>query len=74
MVLYVVGLFIYIVCFMMEVCLCSCIYYLDIIGEILVFEMGVVLGEKVVRVEIMMMLGIGFDVVFIDCMVVFFKE
>ena len=74
LVLHAAGPFIHTARPMMEACLRSRTHYLDITGEIPVFETGAALGEKAARAEIMMMPGTGFDVVPTDCMAVFLKE
>lgn len=73
LVLHAAGPFIYTARPMMEACLRSRTHYLDITGEIPVFETGAALGEKAAKAEIMIMPGTGFDVVPTDCMAVFLK-
>jgi len=74
LVLHAAGPFVHTARAMMEACLRSGTHYLDITGEIPVFEMGAALGEKAAKAGIMIMPGTGFDVVPTDCMAVFLKE
>ncbi|MBC3783871.1 saccharopine dehydrogenase family protein [Spirosoma utsteinense] len=53
---------------MQQACLRTGTHYLDITGEIDVFEHGMKLHEEAVRQNIMLMSGVGFDVVPTDCM------
>ena len=48
--------------------------YLDITGEIPVFEMAAQLNERARTAGIMIMPGVGFDVVPTDCMALFLKN
>ena len=52
---------------MMEACLRAGVHYLDITGEIAVFEMAAALGPRASETGIMLMPGAGFDVVPTDC-------
>lgn len=74
LVLHAAGPFVHTARSMMEACLRSGTHYLDITGEIPVFEMGAALGEKAAKAGIMIMPGTGFDVVPTDCMAVFLKD
>ncbi len=74
LVLHAAGPFIHTARPMMEACLRSRTHYLDITGEIPVFERAAALGEKAAKAGIMIMPGTGFDVVPTDCMAVFLKE
>jgi len=53
---------------MMEACLATQTHYLDITGEIPVFEMGNAFSAKAKAANIMLMPGTGFDVVPTDCL------
>lgn len=53
---------------MMEACIRNKVHYLDITGEIGVFEMAAQLGKEARAAGIMLMPGVGFDVVPTDCM------
>lgn len=59
---------------MMEACLRQGIHYLDITGEIAVFELAAALGPRAREAGIMMMPGVGFDVVPTDCTALHLKE
>ncbi|MEZ5045087.1 MAG: saccharopine dehydrogenase NADP-binding domain-containing protein [Saprospiraceae bacterium] len=59
---------------MMEACLATGTHYLDITGEIAVFEMAASLDERAQKAKIMLMPGTGFDVVPTDCMAVYLKN
>ena len=59
---------------MMEACLKAGVHYLDITGEISVFEMAARYDEKAKAANILMMPGVGFDVVPTDCMATFLKS
>lgn len=74
LVLHAAGPFVHTARPMMEACLRSGTHYLDITGEIPVFETGAALGEKAAKAGVMIMPGTGFDVVPTDCMAVFLKE
>lgn len=73
-VLHVAGPFKYTAKPMMEACIEKGVHYLDITGEIEVFEWGNELGKKAERAKIMLMPGTGFDVVPTDCLAAFLKE
>ena len=53
---------------MQQACLRMGVHYLDITGEIDVFEYGMTLHDEAVRQKVMLMSGVGFDVVPTDCM------
>jgi short subunit dehydrogenase-like uncharacterized protein len=59
---------------MQAACLRTGVHYLDITGEIEVFEHGMTLHEQAVKANIMMMSGVGFDVVPTDCMALYLKN
>lgn len=59
---------------MVEACLRNKRHYLDITGEIAVFEAMARLDEKAKEAGIMIMPGIGFDVVPSDCLAKYLKE
>jgi len=59
---------------MMEACLNTGTHYLDITGEINVFELGASLNQKAIEKGIMVMPGVGFDVVPTDCLASFLKN
>ncbi len=53
---------------LMQACLASHVHYLDITGEIEVFELAHSLHEKAQRARVVLCPGVGFDVVPTDCM------
>ena len=53
---------------MQQACLRTGTHYLDITGEIDVFEHGMTLHAEAIRQNVMLMSGVGFDVVPTDCM------
>lgn len=59
---------------MMEACIRTGTHYLDITGEIEVFELGAALGEKAKDANVMLMSGTGFDVVPTDCLALYLKK
>ncbi|RYC68594.1 MULTISPECIES: saccharopine dehydrogenase family protein [Spirosoma] len=59
---------------MQEACLRTGTHYLDITGEVAVFEHGFSLHEAAVNRNIMLMSGVGFDVVPTDCMARYLHE
>lgn len=59
---------------MMEGCLRNRIHYLDITGEIAVFEMAAALDARAREAGIMLMPGAGFDVAPTDCLALYLKE
>jgi short subunit dehydrogenase-like uncharacterized protein len=52
---------------LMQACLASHVHYLDIAGEISVFELAHSLHEKAQRAQMVLCPGVGFDVVPTDC-------
>lgn len=58
---------------MMEGCLRNGTHYLDITGEIAVFELGKRMHQRALDAGILIMPGVGFDVVPTDCMALFVK-
>ncbi len=59
---------------MMEACIATGRHYLDITGEIFVFEMGKQFSAAAKEKNVMLMPGVGFDVVPTDCMAAFLKQ
>lgn len=59
---------------MLEACLNTGTHYLDITGEIEVFEMAHSLDETAKAKKIMLMPGVGFDVVPTDCLAAYLKQ
>lgn len=59
---------------MIEACLKTKTHYLDITGEIAVFEMAKQYNEAAKQAGIMIMPGVGFDVVPTDCLALFLKN
>jgi short subunit dehydrogenase-like uncharacterized protein len=59
---------------MMQACLRTATHYLDITGEIDIFEYGKYLGPKAEEAGIMLMPGVGFDVVPTDCLGLYLKK
>jgi short subunit dehydrogenase-like uncharacterized protein len=59
---------------MMEACMNTGTHYLDITGEINVFELGASLNQKAIENGILLMPGVGFDVVPTDCLAAFLKN
>jgi short subunit dehydrogenase-like uncharacterized protein len=59
---------------MIEACLATNTHYLDITGEIGVFESAKLFNEKAIAAGIMLMPGVGFDVVPTDCIAKFLKN
>ena len=55
-------------------CLQHKVHYLDITGEISVFEMAKTYNEAAIAANIMVLPGAGFDVVPTDCIALFLKE
>jgi short subunit dehydrogenase-like uncharacterized protein len=55
-------------------CLRTGVHYLDITGEIEVFEQGISLHQQAIDSKIMLMSGVGFDVVPTDCMALYLKN
>lgn len=59
---------------MQKACLRTGTHYLDITGEIAVFEQGASLHREAVDSNIMLMSGVGFDVVPTDCLALYLKQ
>lgn len=59
---------------MMQACLASHVHYLDITGEIEVFELAHSVHEKAQRAGIVLCPGVGFDVVPTDCLALRLKQ
>tara|TARA_B100001123_G_C15239799_1_gene998652 strand:+ start:268 stop:1317 length:1050 start_codon:yes stop_codon:yes gene_type:complete len=59
---------------MMEACIKSKTHYLDITGEIAVYELGFSLDEEAKNAGIVICPGVGFDVIPTDCLSVLLKE
>ncbi len=59
---------------MIEACLDTSTHYLDITGEVGVFELAARFSERAKQVGVMLMPGTGFDVVPTDCLAVYLKE
>lgn len=68
------GPFQYTASYMIEACLATKTHYLDITGEIAVFEMAKKYNNKAVAVGVMLLPGVGFDVVPTDCLALFLKS
>ncbi len=73
-VLHVAGPFIRTARPMVEACLRTRTHYLDITGEIPVFEMIAALGPRAREAGILLAPGVGFDVVPTDCIAVHLKQ
>lgn len=74
LVLHAAGPFRYTAKPMIEACIRSKTHYIDITGEILVFEMAKKYDKKAKEAGIMVMPGVGFDVVPTDCMALHLKN
>jgi len=59
---------------MIKACLANGTHYLDITGEIPVFEMAKTFSKAAFNKGLMLMPGVGFDVVPTDCLALFLKE
>jgi short subunit dehydrogenase-like uncharacterized protein len=73
-VLHCAGPFMYTSKLMIDACLRNHAHYLDITGEISVFEGAHKADEAAKKAGIMVMSGVGFDVVPTDCMSLYLKE
>lgn len=73
-VLHAAGPFIHTAEPMQRACLATGTHYLDITGEIPVFERTQRMGKSAKEKEIMLMSGTGFDVVPTDCMAAYLKQ
>ena len=58
---------------MIEACIRNRAHYLDITGEIAVFELAAKLGDRADQAGVMLMPGVGFDVVPSDCLAAHLK-
>jgi short subunit dehydrogenase-like uncharacterized protein len=59
---------------MIEACIATDTHYIDITGEIPVFEMAKRYNDAAKEAGVMLMPGVGFDVVPTDCMALFLKN
>jgi short subunit dehydrogenase-like uncharacterized protein len=59
---------------MQEACLRTGTHYLDITGEIAVFEQGAARHQQAMQRNVMLMPGVGFDVVPTDCIALYLKQ
>ncbi len=73
-VLHAAGPFVHTARPMMEACMRTGTHYLDITGEITVFEMASRLGKKAESAGVMLLPGAGFDVVPTDCLAFHLKN
>lgn len=73
-VLHAAGPFMFTAKPMMEACIRTGVHYLDITGEIAVFELAAKMGAKAEAAGIMLMSGTGFDVVPTDCIALYLKQ
>jgi short subunit dehydrogenase-like uncharacterized protein len=74
LVVHAAGPFIHTARPMMEACMRTGTHYLDITGEIAVFEMAARLGDRARDAGIMLMPGVGFDVVPTDCLAKYLSD
>ncbi len=74
LVLHAAGPFMHTAKPMIEACLKTGTHYLDITGEIAVFEMCKGYNSKALKAGIMILPGVGFDVVPTDCMALYLKK
>ncbi|MEL6672148.1 MAG: saccharopine dehydrogenase NADP-binding domain-containing protein [Bacteroidota bacterium] len=73
-VLHCAGPFAYTAEKMIQACLATQTHYLDITGEVEVFEMAATYDEQAKEAGIMVLPGVGFDVVPTDCMALYLKK
>ncbi len=59
---------------MIEACIATNTHYIDITGEIPVFELAKRFNDAAIQAGVMLMPGVGFDVVPTDCMALFLKN
>src|SRR5919202_492909 len=59
---------------MQQACLRTSTHYLDITGEVAVFEQGMALHQQAQQQNVMLMSGVGFDVVPPDCIARYLKD
>lgn len=71
LVLHAAGPFVHTAKPMMEACLRKGVHYLDITGEVRIFERAAHWNDKALAAGIMFMPGVGFDVVPTDCLAVY---
>lgn len=74
LVLHAAGPFIYTAKPMIKACIKNGVHYLDITGEIAIFEMASRFDQKAKAKGLVIMPGVGFDVVPTDCMAVYLKQ
>ena len=74
LVLHAAGPFIYTAKPMIKACLRNGVHYLDITGEIAVFELASRYDSRARDRNIVLMPGVGFDVVPTDCVAVYLKQ
>jgi len=73
-VLHCAGPFINTVAIMANACIKAKTHYLDITGEYQVFESIFALNDKAIEAGVLLMSGVGFDVVPSDCLALYLKE
>lgn len=73
-VLHAAGPFIYTAKPMIEACMRTSTHYLDITGEYQIFEYGATKSKEAEKAGVMLMSGVGFDVVPTDCMAAYLKD
>jgi short subunit dehydrogenase-like uncharacterized protein len=73
-VLHCAGPFMFTAKNMMAACIAAGVHYLDITGEIPVFELAASNDEAATNANMMLMSGVGFDVVPTDCMALYLKQ
>ena len=73
-VLHAAGPFIYTGKPMIEACIRTGTHYLDITGEYQIFEYGAEKSKEAEKAGVMLMSGVGFDVVPTDCMAAYLKN
>ncbi|MCX6199324.1 MAG: saccharopine dehydrogenase NADP-binding domain-containing protein [Bacteroidetes bacterium] len=73
-VLHCAGPFAHTASVMAKACIQAKTHYLDITGEFTVFEKMFKLSEEAKKAGVMLMPGVGFDVVPTDCMALYLKE
>ena len=74
LVLHAAGPFVHTARPMIEACLRTRTHYLDITGEIQVFELAASMGKRAADAGILLMPGVGFDVVPTDCTAAYLKQ
>lgn len=73
-VLHAAGPFVHTAKPMMEACIRKGVHYLDITGEVRIFERAAHWSDKAEAAGIMLMPGVGFDVVPTDCLAVYLHQ